>query len=238
MGTRYHVRCREGDVAEKVVVVGDPGRAKLASEMLNDAELVNDNRGLLTYTGKYMGESVSVATHGIGAPSAAIVIEEILGLGARKIIRVGTTGALQPDIPIGDLIIPSGAIPLDGTTKGYVPEGFCPVPDFNLMKRLHEVACERGLRTRVGLVASTDLFYVDQNTISIWSQRRVLSFEMECSVVFTLAYLRGASAAAVLVVNGNLVRGERMAKTTDAEVKALQVALDALATLNGKPPQP
>ncbi|NAZ29085.1 MAG: nucleoside phosphorylase, partial [Caldivirga sp.] len=102
-----HLKVSEGDVAERVVVVGDPARARQLANMLNDARLVNENRGFLTYTGTYNGVKVTIATHGIGAPSAAIVIEELISSGARVIIRLGTAAALSSSIGLGDVIIPS-----------------------------------------------------------------------------------------------------------------------------------
>ena len=230
----YHIKCKKGDVAKNVIVVGDPGRATLASKIMEDARLVNENRGLLTYTGKYDGIEVTVATHGMGAPSAAIVIEELLMLGAQNIIRVGTTGAIQPHIDVGDVVVPNGAIPLDGSTRGYVPEGFCPVPDFFLMKTLCEAIDRRGLRKHVGLIATFDLFYAEANSAEMWRRRNVLSVEMECSVIFTLAYLRKAKAAAALIVNGNLVKGQRMVKVPEVEAEVLKAAFDALSYFEKK----
>ncbi|MFP3160986.1 MAG: nucleoside phosphorylase, partial [Vulcanisaeta sp.] len=104
-----HIRAGEGDVAERVVIVGDPARARQLSGLLTDVKVVNENRGFITYTGMYEGVRVSVAVHGVGAPSAAIVIEELIKLGAKLIIRLGTTGALRSEIGIGDVIVPTGS---------------------------------------------------------------------------------------------------------------------------------
>ena len=152
-------------------------------------------------------------------------------LGAQNIIRVGTTGAIQPHIDVGDVVVPSGAIPLDGATREYVPEGFCPVPDFFLTKALCEAIDRRGLRKHVGLIATFDLFYAEASSAELWRRRNVLSVEMECSVIFTLSYIRGAKAAAVLVVNGNLIKGQRMVKMPEVEDNALKAAFDALQSV-------
>ena len=241
----YHIKCKKGDIAKNVIVVGDPGRATLASKMMEDVRLVNENRGLLTYTGRYGDLEVTVATHGMGAPSAAIVTEELLMLGAQNIIRVGTTGAIQPHIDVGDVVVPSGAIPLDGATREYVPEGFCPVPDFFLTKALCEAIDRRGLRKHVGLIATFDLFYAEASSAELWRRRNVLSVEMECSTIFVFASTRGLHAGAILAVDGNLVKGtmkgpfkphekkgEFDPKVKDAILLESKIALEAVKILD------
>ena len=133
-----HVRAHPGDVAERVLLPGDPGRAEwIAKTFLQNPRRYNDHRGLWGYTGLYKGVPVSVQTTGMGTPSAAIVVEELVRLGARVLVRVGTAGAASSDLAPGELIVAQGAVPLDGTTRQYL-EGrpYAPVPDPEVFRAL------------------------------------------------------------------------------------------------------
>ncbi len=229
----FHLECRPEEVAKRVVVCGAPERTQRASEILDHAKLVSRRRGLLIYTGRYRGVEITVATTGMGGASAAIVAEELIELGVKSIVRVGTTGALQEEIDVGDLIIVEGAIPLDGTSRSYSPEGFCPASSSDIVSALREAARELGeRRMHVGLVCSTDAFYLeDVGFVERWSRRGVLSVEMECAAINTVARIRGVKAGGLLVVNGNLKRGETMVPhevIADREEVALRMALEAL----------
>ncbi|MEM0231607.1 MAG: hypothetical protein QXG78_00655, partial [Candidatus Methanomethyliaceae archaeon] len=113
----YHIKCSKEDIAERVIVCGDPVRVKKIAEFLDKPKLVNENRCLLTFTGEYKGIAITISTTGMGAPSAAIVMEELASLGVKFVIRVGTTGGVK--LEVGDIVIPTIAIPLDGTTLAY-----------------------------------------------------------------------------------------------------------------------
>jgi purine-nucleoside phosphorylase len=133
-----HVRGKPGEVAERVLLPGDPGRAEwIAKTFLQDPVLYTSHRGLLGYTGRYKGVPVSVQTTGMGAPSASIVAEELIGLGARVLLRVGTCGAVDEGLAPGDLVIAQGAVPLDGASRQYL-EGrpYAPLPDAGLFVAL------------------------------------------------------------------------------------------------------
>ncbi len=232
-----HIRCRPGDVAGRTVVCGDPGRTRRASEFLESARLVNDNRGLLTYTGFYRGIPMTAATTGMGSPSAAIVMEELAMLGAKAVVRVGTTGGIGSEVGIGDVVVPSAAIPLDGATRAYAGSDAPQEPDSVLSGLVFVEAARRGLRCHRGDVCSSDTFYLEEERgAAAWSSRGVLSFEMECAVIFALARLRGYRAAAILTVTGMIRVGEERVNdataVTDVIDGTLVCALESLSKVS------
>lgn len=206
--TPQHIRVPRGSVAERVVAVGDPARARyLAENFLEDARLVNEKRGFLLYTGSYRGTPVSIVVHGIGAPSAAIVFEEVRALGAEMIVRLGTCGGLVEDLDIGDMVVATGAFYNPGGALGQYFPGVCPAtaPDPFLVEALYREASRRG-RARLGLVYSSDAFYAeDPGMARRLSGMGAIAVEMEVAVLYALAGLRGYRAAALLVVSDNLV---------------------------------
>src|SRR5215204_1278145 len=156
-----HVRAEPGEFAESVLLPGDPRRASyIAVNFFEDAKLVTEERGMLGYTGTYKGKSVSVQATGMGCPSAAIVTEELIQLGARNLLRIGTCGGYNRDLRLGDLIVATSAAAQDGTvsslTRG-VP--YAPAAHFDLVHAAHHAAQSAGRRTFVGQVVSSDLFY-------------------------------------------------------------------------------
>ncbi|GAB6943761.1 purine-nucleoside phosphorylase [Vulcanisaeta sp. JCM 14467] len=205
-----HIRANPGDIAERVVIVGDPERARQLSELLSNARLVNENRGLITYTGKYNGVDVTIATHGIGAPSAAIVIEELISMGARAIIRLGTTGALRREINIGDVVIPTGsAYNYGGIYAQYLGSFivYPAVPNYQLLNELVKGIESMGLKPWVGPVYSSDAFYAEEDLVSLLGSRGFLGVEMETAILFLLGLIRNVKTAAVLIVSNNLTEG-------------------------------
>lgn len=205
---QIHLHAEPGDYASLVLMPGDPGRAtKIAARFdggLAGARLVNDNRGLLGYTGTVDGRPVSVQTSGMGAPSMGIVVEELLRLGVRQFIRVGTTGALRGDIALGDLIIATAASPTDGATQTFLQgEPYAPAADFYLTRALVAAAERLGVPHHVGPIASIDVFshyHPNRQFVKPWRDAGALSVEMEGSVLFYLAATRGAQAACLNVV--------------------------------------
>jgi len=233
-----HVRAEPGDYAEACLLPGDPLRARYISEQyLDDAEERNHERGLLGYTGTYEGRPVSVQSTGMGCPSAAIVIEELVQLGVKRLMRVGTCGGLQPDLALGDLIVPITAVPADGTARHYVGgEPHCPTADWELVHSSVHAAKQLEQSLRVGAIASSDTFYdPDPERHKRWSSRGVLAVEMEAAVLFTIGALRGVQAGCLLTVS-DIVVGEDFTRISDAE---LQAAVDrmtrvALATVTAE----
>jgi 5'-methylthioadenosine phosphorylase/purine-nucleoside phosphorylase len=231
-----HVRAEPGDYAEACLLPGDPLRAKyIAEHYLEDAVLRNEERGLLGYTGTYEGRPVSVQATGMGCPSAAIVFEELVMLGVKRFLRVGTCGGLQPDMKLGDLIVAVSAIPADQTAMHLVNEPHVPTSDWEFVHSAVHSAKELGKPVRVGPIVSSDLFYnPDDKQYERWSQRGVLAVEMEAAVLFTLGALRKVQAGCLLTVSDVVVEGE-FVRISDDEMRAAvdQMTQLALRTVIG-----
>jgi purine-nucleoside phosphorylase len=208
---QIHLRAEEGDYAPLVLLPGDPNRARRISERFDpgSAREVNAHRGLLGFTGTYNGTPVSVQTSGMGTPSLSIVVEELLRLGARRLIRVGTCGGIARGLRTGDLVIATAACPVDGTTATYLHgEPYAPVADFAMTRALVDAAAAAGIPARTGLVASVDVFYnTDADYPQRWRDRGVLAFEMEASALFFLAARSGVEAGCALTVSDVLGDG-------------------------------
>jgi len=207
-----HIKCKKGDVADIVFLVGDPDRIPLVVKYWEKAEKVADNRGLPVWTGVYKGIPVSVVSTGMGCPSAAIVVEELANIGAKKFIRIGTCGALKKEIKPGDIIIPTAAIRAEGTTKEYIGLEFPAAADFDMVSKLERSAKSKKYVYWMGINRTHDAFYEPVQNLLKWAavlldgrigkwDIPIISSEMECSAVFLIAALRGLKAAAVLAVN-------------------------------------
>src|SRR5438105_2443841 len=206
-----HIRAEPGDYAEACLLPGDPLRAQyIAETYLENAVQRNSERGMLGYTGEYEGRPVSVQATGMGCPSAAIVVEELVQLGVKRLLRVGTCGGLQPDLALGDLIVALSAIPPDATARHLVgADQPGPTAAWSLVHGAVHVAKEIGQAMRIGPIVSSDLFYnPDGGQYERWSSRGVLAVEMEASVLFTLGALRGFAAGCLLTVSDVVVEGE------------------------------
>lgn len=204
---QIHLHAEAGDYAPLVLMPGDPIRARRIAERfdggIDNTRVVNENRGLHAWTGTYRGRPVSVQTSGMGTPSFSIVAEELLRLGAKQLIRVGTCGGIAPGIRTGDLVIAQSACPVDGATRTYLHgDPYAPTADFALTHALYHAAQEAGISVWVGPVASVDVFYnPDADYTTKWRDRGVLAFEMEASALFFLAARAGIQAACMLTVS-------------------------------------
>jgi DeoD family purine-nucleoside phosphorylase len=217
-----HVRAEPGDYTEACLLPGDPLRAKyIAETYLDGAQQRNAERGMLGYTGTWNGAPVSVQATGMGCPSAAIVMEELVQLGVKRFLRVGTCGGLQPDLELGDLIVALTAVPADGTVRTYVGgEPHCPTADWSLVHGAVHAAKEIGQPMRVGPIVSSDVFYnPDGGQYERWSNRGVLAVEMEAAVLYTIGALRRVRAGCLLTVSDVVVEGE-FKRITDEELRA------------------
>ena len=221
---QIHLRAEPGDYAPLVLLPGDPNRATRIAGMfdggLEKARRVTEHRALYGYTGTYKGSPVSVQTTGMGTPSLSIVVEELLRLGGKTLIRVGTCGGIGPGIKVGDLVIASGAVPGDGATRTYLNgEPYAPVPDFEVTRALVDAAREAGVTPHIGPVATVDVFYnPDPDYDAKWRARGVLAFEMESAGLFYLAARARAAggdvrAACILTVSDVLGEGAGQAET-------------------------
>jgi purine-nucleoside phosphorylase len=242
---QIHLRAEPGDYAPLVLLPGDPERAKRIAERFDggpeSSRPVNSHRGLLGYTGTWRGQPVSVQTTGMGTPSLSIVVEELLRLGARRLIRVGTTGGIGRGIRTADIIVATAAVPFDGATRTYLHgDPYAPAADFELTRALVDTARAHGVSPFVGIVATVDVFYnPDADYVSRWRSRNVLGFEMEAAALFLLAARAAAAgadvrAACILTVSDTLSEEEtsegtylpldELARATD---RMIDIALEA-----------
>ncbi|MDA8226717.1 nucleoside phosphorylase [Desulfosporosinus lacus] len=231
---QYHVRVKPGDVAKYVLLPGDPARADRVAKYLDDPVLIANNREYRTFTGTYKGVGVSVTSTGIGCPSASIAVEELANVGAEVFIRIGSSAALQPEIRIGDLLVSSGSMKNEGTSRYYVPDCFPAVPDLDLTHTIIQTArsmkSELDFGLHVGICASDDAFYGEtQEWIEKLAKLGVMNVEMESSAIYTVAHVRKLKAACICAVSGNLITGEvvyekentRLVEGWDKEIKVV-----------------
>jgi DeoD family purine-nucleoside phosphorylase len=225
-----HVRAEPGDYAEACLLPGDPLRAQyIAETFLDNPRQTNRERGMLGYTGTFRGRPVSVQSTGMGCPSAAIVVEELVQLGVKRLLRVGTCGGLQPDLALGDLIVALAAVPADGTARHYTGgEPHAPTANWELVHAAVHAAKELGKPVRVGPIVSSDVFYdPDEGRAQRWSSRGILAVEMEAAVLFTLGALRKVKAGCLLTISDVVVEGE-FRRITDEEMRS---AVDGMTEL-------
>ncbi len=232
-----HIKAKKGEVAERVIVAGDPARVKQLADMIN-GKLVNENRGLLVYTGEYKGVPITVAMHGIGGPSSAIVFEELIMLGAKVMIRLGSCGAMVKGLKIGDVVIPTAAAYYPGGIfYQYTRDNVCLglAPHYEVLNALIDEAKRQGLKFVVGPIISSDAFYAeDPEFVKKWTSRGVIAVEMECATLFMLGAFKNIKTGALLVVSDSLVEELGFA---DAEQlrpyieKASKVVLEALTRI-------
>ncbi|QIN83873.1 DeoD-type purine-nucleoside phosphorylase [Rubrobacter tropicus] len=233
-----HVRAEPGDFAENVLLPGDPLRAKYVAEnFFEGARQVTGERGMLGFTGTYKGKPVSVQTTGMGCPSASIVTEELIQLGARNLLRVGTCGGYDPDLRLGDLIVATSATAQDGTVSS-ITQGvsYAPAAHFDIVHAAYHAAENAGRRTSVGPIVSSDLFYdPTEKPAELWANLGVLAVEMEAAAIFTLAAMRGVRAGCLLTVSDTI--GAEVVRISDEELRnavdnMMALALDTLNALN------
>lgn len=210
---QYHIQVRPGEVGKYVLLPGDPDRVLRIAKHLEDAKEIAFHREHRTWTGTYKGIVVSATSTGMGCPSTAIAVEELANVGATHFIRVGSTGALQKGMNIGDIVVSTGAMRMDGTSRYYAHDGFPAIPDHFLTKALFEAGLEkhkeRDYRLFLGMNASSDAFYGETpELLQMLSDHRALNVEMEASAIYTVANMRGLKAGMVCAVSGNLVTND------------------------------
>ncbi|MCD8104084.1 MAG: purine-nucleoside phosphorylase [Lachnospiraceae bacterium] len=212
-----HIAALPGDFANTVLMPGDPLRAKhIAETFLEDAVLVNNVRGVNGYTGLYHGKKVSVMASGMGMPSIGIYSYELFHYyNVENIIRIGTAGALQPDLKIRDLVFGMGACTDSNYASQYeLPGTFAPIASFALLKGAVDAAEAMGLNYRVGNLVSADVFYNDRPTTEKWQKMGALAVEMEAAALYMNAARAGKNALAICTISDSMVTGE---ETTSEE---------------------
>ena len=219
-----------------MLLPGDSRRAKYVAEnFFEGAKLVTEERGMLGYTGTYKGEPISIQATGMGCPSAAIVTEELIQLGAKSLLRIGTCGGYHREMKLGDLVIATAATPADGTVSS-ITRGlpYAPAAHFDVLHAAYHVAQKgTGRQTFMGPIVTSDLFYdPEEEPAVLWGNLGVLAVEMEAAAIFTIATMHDVKAGCLLTVSNTL--GEEDARVSD---EGLQNAVDdmvalALDTLN------
>ena len=239
---QYHINLKAGDVGKYVILPGDPARCGKIAAYFDDAELVGKNREFTTYTGYLCGEKVSVVSTGIGGPSAAIALEELVKIGADTFIRVGTCGGMQTEVLSGDVVIATGAIRMEGTSREYLPVEFPAVPDFRLTSYIAKACENMGFIYHLGVVQSKDSFYGQHspeskpvsyellNKWEAWIKGGALASEMESAALFIASSCLKVRAAAVFHVINNQERIKKgLPNTVDHDTdKPIRAAVEAV----------
>lgn len=242
---QFHIRCQAGDVGGYCILPGDPGRCAPIAALFDDARLVSQNREYTVYTGTLLGEPVSVCSTGIGGPSAAIAMEELSAIGAHTFIRVGTCGGIAEKVRAGDVIVATGAIRMEGTSREYAPIEFPAVPDFEALCALVRAAERLHKPFHTGVVQCKDSFYGQHSPDTMpvapellykweaWKRLGALASEMESAALFTVAAARGLRCGAVFSALWNQER-EKAGLDQDAvfdTAAAITVGVEALKLL-------
>ena len=254
-----HIECKKGDINPIVLLPGDPGRIELIASFLEDVHEVANHREFRTVNGLYKGIPVTVTSTGIGCPSTAIAVEELIACGAKTLIRVGTCGgAWRADIAAGSVIVPTASIRDEGTTKEFLPDGFPAVADLDIVQALSDASEQLGVSWYRGINRTHDAFYAPDRSTAKWGEfyqderyanipSPILSSEMESSALFIVAALRGVRAGAIFAVDADPTPLKAMAlretylpneaykdKATSQEVQRsmIQIALEAAIRLS------
>ena len=234
---QFHIHCVEGDVGRYVILPGDPGRCEKIAALFDDAHFVAQNREFTIYTGTLLGEKVSVCSTGIGGPSASIAMEELHNIGADTFIRVGTCGGIDLDVRSGDVVVATGAIRFEHTSREYAPIEFPAVPDYEVLSALVDTAKALGHPWHAGVVQCKDSFYGQhapgrmpvsyelEAKWEAWKRLGVLASEMESAALFTAAAALGVRCGSAFHVIWNQEREKAGLDQKESEDVTLSVKL-------------
>jgi uridine phosphorylase len=229
-----HLKISAEDISPYVLLPGDPGRVEFIGNYLEEFKIIENNREYKIGVGYSKGRKITVCSTGIGCPSTAIAVHELINAGAKYLIRVGTCGGgWREDVELGDLVIPTASIRDEGTTQEYLPLGFPAVADFDIVSALTEASRSLNQKFNLGINRCHDSFYGSQEAIVRWGQylkeeqwredeTPILSSEMESAALFVIASLKNVKAGAVLAVNAypeslkSRIRGEKQKVVTEA----------------------
>jgi len=240
-GLQYHVKVKPGDVGRYVLLPGDPGRVDQMAEYLDDAQFVSFNREHKVYTGTLLGEKVSIVSTGMGCPSTAIAVEELIAVGADTFIRVGTSGAVQPWLKLGDVAVVTGAIRDEGTTRQYLPIEFPAIADIEVVNALAEASKRVGANYYLGISQTKDSFYgeVERERMPMaahleerwkaWEAGGAICSEMEAAAIFILSSIYRKRAGGVMMVIGSDIE-TLLKKQHDKEIM-IKAAIEAIKIL-------
>ncbi len=209
-----HIGAKAGDIAETVLLPGDPYRARwVAENFLENAELVNEVRGMLGFTGSYKGNRVTVHGTGMGMPSLSIYVNELIkDYGAKTLIRIGSAGAMQASIKVRDVVLAMSATTLSTPSEGIFKElNFAPTADFGLLAAAHKAAQGKAIATHVGSIYSSNTFYDERPDLNEQMMRHgIMAVEMEAAELYTLAARYGCRALGIMTISDHLVTGEAL----------------------------
>lgn len=242
MDKQYHINCAPGDVGRYCILPGDPGRCEAIAALFDDAKFVSRNREYVIYTGTLLGEKVSVCSTGIGGPSAAIAMEELVAIGADTFVRVGTCGGIDLNVQSGDIVVATGAIRFEGTSREYAPIEFPAVSDLGIANALVRAAKNLGKTCHAGVVQCKDSFYGQHSPARMpvsyelldkweaWKRLGVKASEMESAALFVVAAALGVRCGSCFHVVWNQEReaaglDQNMSEDTSA---AVRVGVEAL----------
>ena len=242
---QFHIHCAPGDVGRYCILPGDPGRCASIAELFDEARLISRNREFTVYTGTLLGEKATVCSTGIGGPSAAIAMEELAAIGADTFIRVGTCGGIDLDVQSGDIVVATGAIRHEGTSREYAPIEFPAVSDFAVASALLDAARTLGKTCHAGVVQSKDSFYGQHSPARMpvsyellhkweaWKRLGVKASEMESAALYVVAAALGVRCGSCFHVIWNQEReaaglDQKMSEDTSA---AVRVGVEALKLL-------
>lgn len=242
-GKQMHIQCVKGDVGRYVILPGDPGRCEKIAAYLNEPEKIAANREYTVYTGLLDGQRVSVCSTGIGGPSAAIAMEELAECGADTFIRVGTSGGICEKVLGGHVVVATASVRQEGTSREYMPIEYPAAADFEVTLALRD-ACEKlGYRYHVGVIQSKDSFYGEirpgkmpvagqlKEKWEAWKRAGVLTSEMECAALFTVAAVLGVRCGGVLNVLWNADVEEKPVVTPESSQRGILAAIEAIRLL-------
>lgn len=238
---QFHIGVAPGEVSSVALLPGDPFRVPLVAEFLTDVKEVAHKREHLTMTGTYKGRRITATSTGMGCPSTAIAVEELIRVGVTSFIRIGSSAGLQVGIRPGDLLVSEGALRNDGTTAAYVRPGYPAVPDLGIATELARVAREitqtTDAKVHSGISVSDDAFYAETpEWISELHRLGVVNVEMEAAALFVVARLRGVRAGMICSTSSNLVDGQSLYSGNDDALRAgwmrsIEVALETAVNL-------
>jgi uridine phosphorylase len=240
---KYHVGLAPGEVGGYVLMPGDPFRTALIAQYLEGAEEKAFSREYRTFTGTVAGVPVSTCSSGIGGPSAAIAVEELSELGAHTFLRVGTCGAAQPGIKLGELVIATGSVRSEGTPNGYVPVEFPAVASIDIVAACREAAAAAGAGAHLGIIRSVDALYSDlipasmprredlEHELEVWARAGVVANDMESATILVVSAVRKLRAGVILLVVDELGAGEIHHLHPSHMDRMLRVAVDAIRRL-------
>jgi uridine phosphorylase len=244
---QHHIKCGKGDVARFVLLPGDPARAEMIAGHFDEAKKIAQNREFVTFTGKTKGVPVSVTSTGIGGPSTAIAVEELVRCGADTFLRVGTGGALQPEIAPGDFVVATGSIRDEGTSRAYIPIEFPAVAEIDVVNALVSSGKTSGRKIHHGIIHSKDSYYGQKEPDRMpigeelrahyhaWSAGGALLSEMESATLFVLASILRVRAGSICLTASNKWMGIRLKEGKESKTAMddmIESALEAVQILN------